>query len=268
MMRFPAGCLGLFLILVSPLGPALAGSQEIAPRCREIVSAASADDHNFHLSAETVARAAWSADLLATPDGPWLYWTDAEGLRLTTPDGQSFRPLLDQALAPDAAEPDLVRQPDGSLRLFHRQGDSIRVSVSKDGKSFDSLGVALAGGWRHPSVVRLPNGRWLMAAAKPDGGAVALFTSPDGLAFQPTGQEMALDTAELELRADGRLRLLHGVRNGLASLVSTDQGKNWKPEPGLRLRSKRPMWEPAVAALPHGGWVLLLTQETPGCRDR
>ncbi|TAK75556.1 MAG: hypothetical protein EPO16_08735 [Dehalococcoidia bacterium] len=78
-----------------------------------------------------------------------------------------------------------------------------------------------------PSVIRLPDGSWLMAVSQ--GQRTALARSADGLRFEPYASVDFGGVPELALLPDGRVRL-YTCGRGIQAHLSSDAGATWTPE--------------------------------------
>ncbi len=199
----------------------------------------------------------------------WVYYVSGEagrhGIHIArlAPSGEivPFECVrLDGVFDGHAVDPDVVRLPDGRLRLFFK-GDfglpnepgrqPIESAVSGDGIHFEREGAALdSGGGADPSVARLADGSWLMAT--PSRGVTHLARSSDGRHFISTGAPLQADGIP-ELWATGsQVHLLLGS-DRLRHLVSSDGGATWSQGPPLtvNLPSERGLGSPSISG--HAG---------------
>ncbi|MCA9988268.1 MAG: exo-alpha-sialidase, partial [Anaerolineales bacterium] len=144
---------------------------------------------------------------------------------------------LDGAFEGNAVDPDLMRLPDGRFRLFYflgafvgeRRPEALHTfysAISEDGLNFTIEGPIFEyEAITDPSVAQLPNGEWLLAAARPGAGGALLARSSDGQSFT-FQQEMGVDgIPELAVMPDGTVRLYLAQ-----SYLSTDNGHTWIAE--------------------------------------
>ena len=159
---------------------------------------------------------------------------------------------LDGVFNGDAVDPDIVRLPTGELRMYYYEGsfigvadpsedgvDRILAATSTDGIHFEVDGIAFeAENANEPSVVKLPDGSWLMAIASgTEGHKTLLAHSVDGLTFSLTGAGLDGGVPELMMTADGDIRcFITGF--GIESHISRDNGATWTKESGTRLQAE------------------------------
>lgn len=167
----------------------------------------------------------------------WVASLDAKG---ATPIGPIS---IDGALRPvGAVDPDATLLPDGKVRLVYlgnlgppRPGTSewnICIADSEDGVRFSLVGraVRFTGAMTtDPSVIRLPDGSWLMAVSQ--GQRTALARSTDGLRYEPYATVDFGGVPELALMPDGRVRL-YTCGRGIQTHLSADAGTTWARESG------------------------------------
>ena len=165
----------------------------------------------------------------------WVAALDAKG---ATPIGPisingASRPI-------GAVDPDVTLLPDGKVRLTYlgnlgppRPGASewnICIADSEDGVRFTLVGRAVrftGTVTTDPSIMRMPDGSWLMAVSQ--GQTTALARSADGLRYEPYATVDFGGVPELALLPDGRVRLYTCAR-GIQSHLSADAGKTWTRE--------------------------------------
>ncbi len=209
-------------------------------------------------------------DLVIGPDGHlWVYFVNGEpghhGIFAArqTDDGQ-WETLgcitLDGAFNGNAVDPNVVRLPDGRIRLMYFQGNFVSQTlqpgdpnpifsaVSEDGLHFTVEGQRLAiAGATDPTLVQLPDGSWLLAVAVQ--GEIVFARSDDGEHFEQFGQPIKdLGIPELAVLADGSvgLYLTRFYR-------STDGGQTWKVVEDVQVPGKGN--DPSLVALPEGGYA-------------
>jgi hypothetical protein len=198
--------------------------------------------------------------------GIWAAKMKADG----TPEVQGCV-LIDGRFNGNAVDPDVVRLPDGRYRLFYFEGSftsgpqvgtakpsPIFSATSADGVHFTLERQLIAvPGVTDPSVIAMPDGSWLMALSQ--GSKTLLASSADGQAFALTGVVVTLGgVPELAQLSDGRIRLFVTAGGGIQSTLSTDAGRTWSSEPGMRLTGQggRISADPSIIRLADGTWVL------------
>lgn len=213
------------------------------PRDHIVVQATSSDASTFATAGAPDLLKASVPDAVERPDGEtWVYFISGEagyhGIHIgQLGDDGTISPFecvrLDGNFDGHAVDPDIVALPDGRFRLFYKKDFALEVAgepsiasaISSDGIHFDREAIAYDGaGGYDPTVVRLPNGSWLMAI--PNRDTITLAASTDGQHFVATGvvvnvrgiPELWHDGATLHLLAGGE-RLYHQV--------SSDNGATW-----------------------------------------
>jgi hypothetical protein len=254
--------------------------------CHRVLVATSRDGLSFATEDRVVLDRASVPEAVAEGDGARLYYVSGEpghhgiwtariaGGRVAPP----TRVLLDGAFVGDAVDPDVVRLPDGRYRLYYFLGHfvtrppvrspihPIYSAISSDGVGFTVEGKAIeAEGVTDPSVVRLPDGAWLMALAQPHARRILIAAGRDGRTFAQTGTDLSGGIPELTALPDGSVRLFHNVPGGIGSSVSSDGGQTWRTEPGLRLRYAGLAADPSVIRSAHGEWTMYFKTLRPGC---
>ncbi len=188
------------------------------------------------------------------PDGQlWVYYINGapnspHGIHISVQMDDGTWELLDCVkfdgeFNGNGVDPDIVRLADGRYRLFYFLGNFVRTgppdpsappptrspdemhsiysAVSKDGINFTVEGVAFEFPLiTDPTVVQLPDGMWMMAAAY--NGRIAVARSDDGLTF--TSLEPVEDDGipELSLDAEGNVLLW-----GREQWRTSDGGMTW-----------------------------------------
>ncbi len=216
-------------------------------------------------------------DGLETPPTLVVYYVSGEGAhgiyRGRRVDGswQRGEPvLLNGVFDGDAVDPDVLREQDGSFRLYYFRGHFVTPppplpepsrfysAHSSDGLNFSIDGEVFAlDNSTDPSVVRLPDGRRLLAVAQNNAGTMAVrfaISSGDGPFTLLASRIDGAGIPELALLADGSLRLCYNAPGGIASRRSFDAGSSWQPEAGLRLAVAEPIADPSLLRRAEGGW--------------
>ena len=169
---------------------------------------------------------------------------------------------LDGQFNGNAGDPNVIRLPDGRIRLAYYEGSfvgntvplppdaphPIYSAVSDDGINFTVEGLLIeVPGVTDPSMIQLPDGSWLLAMTR--DGETLLASSADGKSFELTGvtfQERGIP--ELALLPDGRIGLY------LSQLyISTDGGQTWTAQPEVTVPGNGA--DPSLAPLPAGGFA-------------
>jgi hypothetical protein len=183
----------------------------------------------------------------------------------------------------NAVDPDILRLDDGRYLLTYMRGrfvpenpepvTTIYTAWSADGiRFYDPVALyrpatPTGGGapvaLTDPSLLRLTDGRWLLAISSPDSSSAQFFTSTDGRSFSASGLTLPAFSPDLQLLPDGRVRLFYadGPAGGIASRLSADGGQSWSVESGLRKAG--PGFDPSVFALADGGWGMLFKTQGP-----
>lgn len=165
----------------------------------------------------------------------WVASLDAKG---ATPIGPIS---INGALRPiGAVDPDATLLADGKIRLVYlgnlgppwpgASDWNICIADSDDGVRFTLVGRAIrftGGMTTDPSVIRLPDGSWLMAVSQ--GQRSALARSADGLRYEPYATVDFGGVPELALLPDGRVRL-YTCGRGIQTHLSADAGATWTRE--------------------------------------
>jgi len=173
----------------------------------------------------------------------------------------------------DAVDPDVVRLPDGRYRLFFYEGfftvpvpqnepeHPIFSAISEDGLNF-SLERQLVAieAVTDPSAARLPDGSWLLAL--PQQADTLVLPSADGYSFDSAAPVRVSPggVPELAVLPDGRVRLYYNSGGGIGSYLSSDSGKTWQAESGLRIEKPaaddKIVADPSLLPLPDGSYAL------------
>jgi hypothetical protein len=264
-------------------------------QCHQVFAAASADGLAFRAGQKPLLDRATAPEAVADGAGLRLYyvngaagkhgiWTvraepQGDGWRLAT--AEPVR--IDGEVDGDAVQPDVIRLPNGKLRLYVYRGffvtrqpkmipgmvgrpHRILTALSDDGVNFRDEGRAIQlDAAEHPSVVQLANGRFLMAATQPKSQRVLIGTSSEGSRFVLNGTAFAGGAGDLVALADNTIRLYHEAPGGIASRLSRNDGVRWEVEPELRLSSATPIAEPSVVRLFSGDWWMFYRQVKPDC---
>ncbi|MBM3597392.1 MAG: hypothetical protein FJX35_04215 [Alphaproteobacteria bacterium] len=264
-------------------------------RCHQVHVARSDDGVTFRADSQPVLDAATAPDAVPDGNGLRLYVVNGEPgkhgiwtVRLED-DGASWRrgsyePIqIDGAVSGDIAQPDVLRLPDGRLRLYYYAGyfvthqpkpfpgmverpHRIMTAVSSDGVNFTGEGRAiLLDSAENPTVVPIGDGRYLLAVNQPKSRRILIGISKESSRFVLNGAVLSGGAPELTMLADGSLRLLHDVPGGFGSFRSRDGGRVWEAEAGLRLTSANPVAEPTAVNLGVAGWRLFYRAIKPGC---
>ena len=182
-----------------------------------------------------------------------VYYVNAQdgGVWVAKVDGDSVTALgpvtVDGVAAPAGmVDPDATALPGGGVRLIYfasfMAGGGSRTSVmciadSEDGRSFVVRGRAIAFDetTTDPSITRLADGTWLLAASQ--GQKTVLARSDDGFVFQESGSFSGGGVPEVAALPDGSVRLYVCAR-GVEAYRSTNGGTDWALEsrdiaPGL-----------------------------------
>jgi hypothetical protein len=219
----------------------------------------------------TVTGAHQVLEHASVPDGVkladgrvFIYYINAEkhGINVAQVAGDGVQQLgpiaLDGVSRPlGIVDPDATLMPDGKVRLAYlsnfntvpRVESVICLADSSDGINFSVLGRAIAFKdlTTDPSLARLADGTWLMAASQ--GQKTALARSSDGLSFESYATVTYGGVPEVTALADGRVRL-YVCTGGIESYVSTDKGTTWTRE-GTVVRGtpqKRLACDPSVVS--------------------
>ncbi len=170
--------------------------------------------------------------------------------------------LIDGVFDGNGVDPDIISQDDGSLRLYYFQGyfvtpppqnptpNSIYSAVSTDGIRFTGKRKVFEyNNVFDPSVVRLPNGSYVMGCTNMIGTTVntVIATSPDGLSFTYKTTVENTGIPELMVLNDGSIRLFFNGPGGIVSSLSTDGGATWQKEQGVRLAYQQFVGDPSVS---------------------
>ncbi|MEY3688838.1 MAG: hypothetical protein RIT37_400 [Bacteroidota bacterium] len=170
--------------------------------------------------------------------------------------------LIDGVFDGNGVDPDIFKQQDGSLRLYYFQGyfvtpppqnpgpNPIYSAVSTDGVRFTGKRKVFEyEGIFDPSVVKLPNGNYVMGCTQMVGMNVhtVVATSNDGLTFTYKTTVQNTGVPELMVLDDGSIRLFYNGPGGIISSRSMDGGTTWQKEQGIRLSSQQFVGDPSVS---------------------
>ena len=264
-------------------------------QCHQIFAAASSDGLVFRASPKPLLDKATAPEAIADGAGIRLYyvsgmagkhgiWTaraelQGDGWRVATAEPV----LINGAHNGDIVQPDVIRLPDGKLRLYTYQGffvtrqpkqipgmverpHRILTALSDDGVNFRDEGPAIQlDAAEHPTVVQIANGRFLLATTQPKTQRVLIGTSSEGSRFVLNGTAIPGGAGDLIALADGTIRLYYEVPGGIASRLSRDSGTRWENEPELRLSNATPIVEPSIIRLFSGAWWMFYRQVRPDC---
>jgi hypothetical protein len=172
--------------------------------------------------------------------------------------------LIDGVFDGNGVDPDIFKQDDGSLRLYYFQGyfvtpppqnpgpNPIYSAVSTDGVRFTGKRKVFEySNVFDPSVVRLPNGSYVMGCTNMIGNVVntVIATSADGLSFTYKTTVENTGIPELMVLQDGSIRLFYNGPGGIVSSRSTDGGTTWQKEQGVRLSYQQFVGDPSVSKI-------------------
>jgi hypothetical protein len=172
--------------------------------------------------------------------------------------------LIDGVFDGNGVDPDIFKQQDGSLRLYYFQGyfvtpppqnpgpNPIYSAVSSDGVRFTGKRKVFEyEGIFDPSVVKLPNGNYVMGCTQMVGMNVhtVVATSNDGLTFTyKTTVQNTGSTSNCMVLDDGSIRLsLELVPVALLVRVLWMGGTTWQKEQGVRSSSQQFVGDPSVS---------------------
>ena len=178
--------------------------------------------------------------------------------------------LLDGVFDGDAVDPDVLREPDGSFRLYYFRGHFVTPppplpepsrfysAHSSDGLNFSIDGEVFAlDNSTDPSVVRLPYGRRLLAVAQNNAGSLAVrfaISTGDGPFTLLSSRIDGAGLPELALLADGSLRLCYNPPGGLAHRRSLPAPRTCQPDAARRPARPPPIADPSLVRRAEGGW--------------
>ena len=253
-----------------------AGSQEQSPLYDHNIYLTTTQDGRYFTASRRILEHASVADLVIGPDGRlWAYYVNGEPghhgiFAARQKEDGAWEVMgcvkLDGAFNGNAVDPDVIRLPDGRIRLVYFEGffvtpppsdpdapHPIYSAISDDGLNFTSEELLIsAPRLTDPSLVQLPDGSYLLAVLQ--GGVTALASSEDGHSFQFTGVTIPdVGIPELAMLPDGRLALY------LSRLyTSTDGGRTWRKEPDVIVPGNGA--DPSLVALPQGGYAFSFKQ--------
>lgn len=228
-------------VTVSSPGTTLAG-QPKSPYYDHLGVASSSDGTTATGFTELLAHAS-APDGTRLPDGGiGVYYNSGEtgGVWMARLMGTTLTPLsavtVDGVPRPQWMADVDVTLVGGRVRMFYLNGEGggrrFCVAESADGLTFQTIGMAAAftGTEADPTVVRLPDGTWLMAYSRANHTGIGFARSADGLIFVPYATATIGVVPELALAGDGRPRLYVCAGGGVRSYVSADAGITWDLE--------------------------------------
>ncbi|MGA1306771.1 MAG: hypothetical protein ACO30M_02620 [Candidatus Kapaibacteriota bacterium] len=189
--------------------------------------------------------------------GMWVSRQKADGSWI-----RGEKVLIDGVFDGNGVDPDIFKQDDGSLRLYYFQGyfvtpppqnpgpNPIYSAVSTDGVRFTGKRKVFEyNNIFDPSVVRLPNGNYVMGLTNMIGNTVntVIATSADGLSFTYKTTVENTGIPELMVLQDGSIRLYYNGPGGIVSSRSTDGGTTWQKEQGTRLAFQQFVGDPSIS---------------------
>tara|TARA_B100001250_G_scaffold408660_1_gene431473 strand:+ start:410 stop:1423 length:1014 start_codon:yes stop_codon:yes gene_type:complete len=139
----------------------------------------------------------------------------------------------------NAVDPDLIITEDGKIRLFYYVGlftkpvtekkpNKFYSAISEDGINFKIEGVVVElDNATDPTVVKLPNGDYLLAIAQGEIQNIEIYKSSDGKKFNRISSIKG-GIPELSVTEDGRPEILFQDAKGILKMTSNDGGKKWK----------------------------------------
>lgn len=239
----------------------------------QVYLATSPDGAQFEGDGELILEHASVPDGVIGPDGRlWVYFVNGEPgkhgiFAARQSDDGAWEVVdcvkLDGRFEGNAVDPDITRLADGRYRLVYflghfvggpppdpNQPHPIYSASSDDGIHFTIEQQLIAvEGVTDPSLVQLPDGRWLLAMVRAQEQEILLAASDDGDTFELTGVTINMPgIPELAALPDGRIRLYLSQ-----SLISSDGGQTWTVEEGSFVPGGGA--DPSLAALPEGGYA-------------
>jgi hypothetical protein len=216
------------------------------PFFHQVVIARTADGLSIEGSRVVIDHAS-VPDAVRLQDGTLrLYYVDGQNgtIGIARVDGDAVSiigPLTMNGIrgASGMADPDAVLLPDGRIRLYYLNnfgapGGPARgmcYADSTDGERFTVGGLAIQFSnpetVTDPSVTRLTNGSWLMAASR--GASSLLARSADGATFSGETTIGLGGVPELAALDAGRVRI-YVCGAGIVAHSSSDEGKTWTRE--------------------------------------
>lgn len=186
-------------------------------------------------------------DGVAIPGGAtYVYYVNGAtgGIDVARVDGDAVTPLgpvtIDGVRNPAGiVDPDATPLSAGGVRLAYlagfgpplpsRRGWTMCIADGADGLAFATRGPAITFDREttDPSLVRLADGTWLMAASQ--GRTTILARSADGLRFEAGDTLPFGGVPELADAGGGKVRL-YVCTNGIESYLSGDNGRTWQRE--------------------------------------
>jgi hypothetical protein len=210
-----------------------------------------------------------------------IYYSD---LNAATGQWSTRKPIyIENLIDGNAVDPNIVQLQDGRYLMTYMRGNfgqanpeamsTIYSAWSYDGVYFfDPQVVFKPSGSGNadgspvvtdPSLVQLRDGSWLLAVSNPAGPSATLYASADGRSFTPKGVTLPTFSPDLQVLADGRVRLHYadGPAGGIGSRISADGGQTWTVEAGARKSGAG--FDPSVFQLADGSWRMLFKTQTP-----
>lgn len=212
-----------------------------SPYFDQLGVAFSADGRTASGYGEALAHAS-APDATRLPDGSvGVYYNSGEtgGIWLARLAGASLSPVsaitVNGVLRPKWMSDINVELIGGKVRMIYLNGERGRrfcVAESSDGLNFQTVALAISFGGTEadPTVVRLPDGSWLMAFSRENHTGIGFARSGDGLSFSEFATATYGVVPELALTSDGRARLYVCAGRGVDSYVSSDNGSQWTRE--------------------------------------
>jgi hypothetical protein len=216
------------------------------PFFHQVVIARSTDGLTIEGSRMVIDHAS-VPDAVRMPDGTLrIYYVDGQNgtIGVARVDGETVTvigPLfMNGVRGPGGmADPDAILLADGRIRLYYLNnfgtpGGASRgmcYADSTDGERFTAGGLSIQFSnpetVTDPSVARLSNGTWLMAASR--GNSSLLARSTDGATFTNETTIGLGGVPELAALDGGRVRI-YVCGTGIVAHVSADEGKTWTRE--------------------------------------
>ncbi len=232
------------------------------------------DFSEFGLAMEKAGTTPIPADIAfyyvsGTEHGIWLATQNGSGKWSR---GQKVK--LDNTFDANSVDPDIIKTEDGKYRLYYFKGwftstpphgepSKIYCAISDDGVNFTTENLAFQSSdvITDPSVVRLPNGSYLMALSKvtPQSNNIIFASSTDGISFQQLPSVITNGgIPELSVLDNGNVRVYFPRSGGIGSYISTDKGQTWMEEQGLRLSADLFVGDPSVIKVSDTLWLLFV----------
>jgi len=252
--------------------------------CHQILAADSDNGESFKPDGQVLLDHASVPDIILFGGQPLIYYVNGDpesdhGIYTASRDAnlnwaRGNKVLLDGVFEGDAVDPDVVPT-EGTIQLFYYLGHFITPvparqephpiyrAESTDGVHFKVLGkVFEAPEITDPTVIRFKDGSWLMATASK--GRIIIAESSDGMKFNPLTEINTPGIPELALIMGDQARLYLNSPQGIGSYLSTDHGKSWDREQGVRLNA-RSVADPSVIRQADGSWVMVYKKINSQC---